>query len=414
MLFLYQKNTLKTATFFFATLLMGCAAVGSVMVPLESIAKPSGKYGIGTQVHFWTDNSRSEEYTTSPTDFRKLLVQVWYPAETRSNHQKTTHLIYPKKSVNKVSESTGIPSGFVKHGSRLMSSAVKGAQPIKDKKFPLILFSHGDGGSTVQNLSQIEQLVSNGYMVVACDHTYNASITFDKEGTPILYKRNVTWDQQADYHRKYYTNQLVQYRYKDVAFVLEQLSKQELQEKIPNHYFSMIDFDKIGMMGHSMGGGTSYYALLNDNRIKAALALDGWFFAFSEETAKKNTNKPFMHIGQEQFMDPKIVGDMHNTEDGLENFRLYNFILQNNKPSYAVYIKNSLHYTFTDLKQVYVQDKALSFPVSTLGIVDKAVVRNTINLSMMNFFDATFKDKEFEKILYKNYENEVIFIYNDN
>jgi len=35
-------------------------------------------------------------------------------------------------------------------------------------------------------------------------------------------------------------------------------------------------------------------------------------------------------------------------------------------------------------------------------------------LSMMNFFDATFKDKEFEKILYKNYENEVIFIYNEN
>ena len=30
------------------------------------------------------------------------------------------------------------------------------------------------------------------------------------------------------------------------------------------------------------------------------------------------------------------------------------------------------------------------------------------------FFDATFKDKEFEKNLYKNYENEVIFIYNEN
>jgi hypothetical protein len=96
---------------------------------------------------------------------------TWFLQDT-TLELKTTHLIYPKKSVNKVSESTGIPSGFVKHGSRLMSSAVKGAQPIKDKKFPLILFSHGDGGSTVQNLSQIEQLVSNGYMVVACDHTY--------------------------------------------------------------------------------------------------------------------------------------------------------------------------------------------------------------------------------------------------
>jgi dienelactone hydrolase len=413
-LFLYQKNTLKISTFFFATLLAGCAAVGSVVVPLESIAKPSGKYGIGTQIHFWTDSSRSEEYTTSPTDFRELLVQVWYPAEIRPNHQRTTHLIYPKKSVNSVSKNAGVPAGLVKHSSRLMSNAVQGAQPIKNKKFPLILFSHGDGGSTVQNLSQIEELVSNGYIVAACDHTYNASITFDRGGNSIFYKRNVTWDQQANYHRKHYTNKLIQYRYEDIAFVLGELSKQELQEKIPNHYFSMINFDKIGMMGHSMGGGTSYYALLNDNRIKAALALDGWFFSFSEETTKHNTNKPFMHIGQEQFMDPKVVGDMHNTEDGLENFRLYTFILEHNKPSYAVYIKNSLHYTFTDLKQVYMQDKALSFPLTSLGTVDKAVVRNTINLSMMNFFDATLKDKEFEKILYKNYENEVIFTYNEN
>ena len=89
-----------------------------------------------------------------------------------------------------------------------------------------------------------------------------------------------------------------------------------------------------------MGGGTSYYALLNDERIKAALALDGWFFALSEEDVKTNTNKPFMHIGQEEFLDPSIPGDMNNSEDGRENLKVYNLILENNSPSYEVYIKN--------------------------------------------------------------------------
>ena len=104
---------------------MGCAAIGSIAVPLESIDKPKGEYGVGTTVHFWTDYPRSEVYTTSPSDFRSLLVQVWYPAEIKPNYQKTTHLVYPNKSVSSISKTAGIPSGFGKHGTQLMSNAVQ-------------------------------------------------------------------------------------------------------------------------------------------------------------------------------------------------------------------------------------------------------------------------------------------------
>ena len=163
-----------------------------------------------------------------------------------------------------------------------------------------------------------------------------------------------------------------------------------------------------------MGGGTSYYALLNDGRIKAALALDGWFFALNEEDAKINTKKPFMHIGQEEFFNTSVVGDMNKSEDGKENLKIYNLILENNKPSYATYIKNSLHYTFTDLKQVYVAESPLAIPLSFLGKVDKSIVKNTINESMINFFDYSLKNQEFQKNIYNKYNNEVIFIDNEN
>ena len=217
---------------------------------------------MGTQIHFWTDYSRSEVYTTSPSDFRSLLVQVWYPAEIKTNYQKTTHLIYPEKSITSISKSAGMPSSFGKHGTKLMSNAVQGTSAIRDKKFPLILFSHGNSGLSTQNLSQVEELVSNGYIVVACNHTYNSSITFNKKGDPILFKRNVTWDEQASYHRKYYTRQLIEYRYQDISFIINELAKEKSQENIPNQYLSLIDFNAIGIMGHSMGGGTSYYACL--------------------------------------------------------------------------------------------------------------------------------------------------------
>ena len=285
---------------------------------------------------------------------------------------------------------------------------------LDDKKFPLVLFSHGNGGLATQNLSQIEELVSNGYIVVACNHTYNASITFTIDGDPVLFQRNVTWDEQAAYHRKYYTGELIEYRYQDLAFILDELNKEKSQEGMTNQYRDLINFNAVGVMGHSMGGGSSYYALLNDNRIKAALALDGWFFALNEEDATINIKKPFMHIGQEEFFDTSVMGDMNKSEDGKENLKIYNLILENNKPSYAVYIKNSLHYTFTDLKQVYVAGSPLAIPLPYLGKVDKAVVKNTINESMIEFFGSTLKNQKFQKNIYNKDNKEVIFISNEN
>jgi len=79
-----------------------------------------------------------------------------------------------------------------------------------------------------------------------------------------------------------------------------------------------------------------------------------------------------------------------------------------------VYIKNTLHYTFTDLKQVYVSGSPLAIPLPYLGEADKALVKNTINASMMNFFDAALKNKKFQKNIYDKDKNEVIFINNEN
>ena len=38
-----------------------------------------------------------------------------------------------------------------------------------------------------------------------------------------------------------------------------------------------MDLDKIGVFGHSFGGGTSLGASILDSRIKSCLSLDGWY-----------------------------------------------------------------------------------------------------------------------------------------
>ena len=383
-------------------------------MPLDSIEPPTGKYSIGTQVYFWTDKSRGEVYTTDPSDYRELMVQIWYPAKGGENYQKAPHITFPEKAISSIARTAGLPSTFGKHGTQLTSNSVFGLLPIQNKQFPLILFSHGDGGLLNQNTSQIEELVSNGYIVIACNHTYNASITFDKKGNSIPYQQNISWNEQAQYHKKYYTNLLINYRYQDLVFLLNTLKQIQFDDGSLNPFKNKIDFEKVGAMGHSMGGGTTYVAMLKNSEVKAGVALDGWFFGLLDKDAKTNTKKPFLHLGQEQFLDIDIEGDINFSKDGKRNFEIYNTILATNEESYGVYIKNSLHYSFTDMKLIYNQGAPLSLPIDSLGEVDKKIVDDVLDKTILEFFDYVFKNTPFEfegdhtsnhQVIYRNYKN---------
>lgn len=378
-------------------------------MPLESIEPPTGKYNIGTQVYFWTDKSRGEVYTTDPSDYRELMVQIWYPAKGGENYQKAPHVTFPEKAISSIARTAGLPSSFGKHGTQLTSNSVFGLLPIQNKKFPLILFSHGDGGLLTQNTSQVEELVSNGYIVIACNHTYNASITFDKKGNSIPYKQNVSWNEQAQYHKKYYTNLLINYRYQDLAFLLKVLKQNKFDDGSVNPFQNNINFEKVGAMGHSMGGGTTYIAMLKNHQIKAGVALDGWFFGLLEEDAKTNTKKPFLHLGQEQFLDTNIEGDINFSKDGKRNFEIYNKILETNEESYGVYIKNSLHYSYTDMKLIYNQGAPLALPLDSLGEVDKNIVDDVLDKTILDFFNYVFQNTTFEPEKYNTFNNQVIY-----
>ena len=48
--------------------------------------------------------------------------------------------------------------------------------------------------------------------------------------------------------------------------------------------------------------------------------------------------KPFLHIGQEQFLNGNIDGDINGSNDGKRNFDIYNTITDQQK-SYGVYKK---------------------------------------------------------------------------
>ena len=64
---------------FFDKLIQAILTSGIITIPFNDIPKPSGNYNIGTKSIELTDENRYEWFTEEKGDYRKIIVQLWYP-----------------------------------------------------------------------------------------------------------------------------------------------------------------------------------------------------------------------------------------------------------------------------------------------------------------------------------------------
>ena len=203
---------------------------------------------------------------------------------------------------------------------RFKTLAVRDAA-IADGKFPLIIFSHGNGGMRSQNTFWCDHLASHGYIVVSPDHTRNACATsyqgkvipYDNEGRP-----------QAAIDRP-----------KDVSFLIDQFEK--LNADATSNFHGRVDTENIGVGGHSYGGFTAMAAQAQDDRIDAIVPMA----AVKPETANESTRPLLLFVATED--------DTINAE-GNAGARAY--FDATKAPKYLVEMRDAGHYTFTDMDQI--------------------------------------------------------------
>ena len=350
--------------------LSACAALVSVLIPMEDVAKPTGPYQVGTQIIHMVDNDRSAWYGEESSGSREIMVRVWYPAHPQEGDQKAPYVYNEKLIGDMVSQGFGIPKYLMKNISNIKANSWSGIDPV-DKKFPVLIFSHGHGGLKIQNTTQMEEMASHGYVIFACDHAYDAGVSIFPGERVIFNKTNIPEDYSEEEKWNLRRVQL-DYRATDIKFMLDEMSRGNfLSEALKNS----LDLEHIGLFGHSFGGGTSIVVASTDDRIDACFGLDAWFLPVPSSVLNSDLNKPFLHLGQVRWKEK-------------ENYLKLDTLVGNNSAwSMRLDVQGATHYDFTDFSQFNRLTKRYGS-----GTIAPPRIRRITNSVIRDFFDHYLKN----------------------
>lgn len=237
----------------------------SEVIPSVELPEPTGKYGIGTTVLHLTDKSRLEERTAVPDDLREIMVQVWYPADKNAQGSTVPYMDDQTSAFLLQNAPDGMPNIFEK----IKTYAIVSAPPAGDAgAFPLLIFSPGHALFYSLYQALLEDIVSHGYVVAAINHPYISGITVFPDGRVVLGMDNFAPGAIPP-------QRVVE---DDIKFLVDELEFVQVgnSKLIP-------DSDRIGFLGHSLGGSASIEVFLQLPQGKCAIDIDGLLFGQSHQ-----------------------------------------------------------------------------------------------------------------------------------
>lgn len=249
----------------------------------SELPRPTGAFGIGRTVFDWTDKSRQEIATSETGDFRELLVYLFYPAEKNSRGQMAVYFPHLKE-VEAFEERFGKDFFRQEYGEsyRLLSDTrthtIENAKlSVKDRRYPVVIFSHGGGVPVLFYTAIIEDLVSHGYVVAAVEHSYDGDTVVFPDGRIITRSGWEVDVEGAPQERAAFHSSRIKVGAEDDSFVLSQLERLD-KGALPNatkRFKGRFDMTRTGALGHSLGGKIAITACQQDKRFKFCLNLDG-------------------------------------------------------------------------------------------------------------------------------------------
>jgi dienelactone hydrolase len=335
-----------------------------VAAPRLLSAPPSfaqaGPYPVGVKTVVLVDSTREDPYAGGP---RTLVTEVWYPAGDGARGKAATRFLeffgaHPEAGAAFVSHFKGKMEEVEK---RFISVAVRNA-PLRTGKFPLLVFSHGNGGLRHQNVCQLDHLASHGYVIASPDHTGNAGVT-------ILDDKVLPYDRKG-------RSRSSEDRPRDVSFILDRLLEENHKEG--SWLQGALDQEAIGVFGHSFGGFTCCRVAESDPRVKAILPMT---LAYS-----KPASIPVM----------LMLGELDRTVEKAGNAMSVAYYVGCTGPKYLLTLKRGGHFSFSDMDRINPNfgdgiGTEKTKDGKTVEFLPSELTKEIINAYSLAFFDSILR-----------------------
>jgi len=247
---------------------------------------------------------------------QNLTAAVWYPTETK-----------PK---------------LFNYGGPTNGNIAVDATPLAiNGPYPLLVFSHGYGGSGLSAVFFTEQLAAKGWIVVAPDHHDRYSATRIRSG------RNNELDRSGFFR---HAREIVSSSPEDRGKYLYRLDEMKLTlDGILNHYLfeKLINKEQIAVGGHSFGGFTALglcgtIKKRHDTRIKAVLLFStgAGGYLFTEDELRKIWIPSMLFMGERERQQYRGTRTMSEISD-----KIYRSM---SPPKYFLEVKGANHFSFNN------------------------------------------------------------------
>ena len=351
---------------------------GGIILPVPDPFPITGPYPVGTREISLVDPTRQEIYGEDPGGPREFTAQIWYPAAPEAGDQRAPWMPAIRYAGPAIARSFGLPDFALDHLQQVQANAFLQAPPAPGKDpFPLLIFSHGWEGFKEQNIYQVEELASQGYVVVAINHTYGAVLTVLPDG------RQLPTDQQAlpegvsqsAYDRA--SDRLSAQWAGDIRWTLDELTRWNAEED----WFlaGRLDLDRVGLLGHSTGGGAAVRFCLVDPRCQAVLGMDVWSEPIQTAIADQILTQPALFLYSENW------DSLDNRE---RNYGLMAQLVEGATGETAeITLAGTKHADFSSLPLL----SPLAPVLGWKGPIDGKLVLEIINAESVAFFDQALR-----------------------
>jgi dienelactone hydrolase len=331
---IYHKATrlkwLRKSIILLFVLLIVVSGIVSTLIPVFRLPELSTRYSVGTHQLLLNDSEREN---------RPIEIKFWFPTSKKSNADG----IYSENPVQSLDGLMSMPGFIFGHLKLVKTGTFKEAKALQTPNgLPLVIYSHGAASTNLDNTALLQEIAGNGYIVMAIDYNFS----FEAYGIKKSGATTLTFESQRKFIQDL-VEKVVPNQTKDIFFSLQKIQDKDFF--LVNH----IDFSKIVLIGHSLGGTTAVDASLKCKGVLSIINMDG---PINPKSVQK-INHPILYLSS---FSPDLPRNLLEKK-GLPDIELYQKIKKSELENVSqlsdknrlgfhwVRFKNAGHLDFTDV-----------------------------------------------------------------